>query len=111
MTDRGTPPAYTSSIVTSTPVLCLSLSKYDFVHQVDAATQALILGFSRTRDMDDRAIRASIAKTFSWEVEKRKALGHVIAESAERRRLESPRLNGRMEPRSSRLTPRAGTAR
>lgn len=110
MADRGTPLVYASSILTSTPVLCLSLSKYDFIHQIDTATQALILGFSSTHDMDDHAIRASIAKTFSWEVEKRKALGHVIAESAERRRLESPRLNGRMEPKANTLTPRTGTA-
>jgi hypothetical protein len=111
MADRGVPPVYSTSILTSTPVLCLCLSKYDFVHQIDAATQALIFGFASTQDLDDRAIRASIAKTYLWEVEKRKALGHVIAESAERRRLESPRLNGRMEPNFKALTPRTGRAR
>jgi len=92
MMDRGMPPTYASSIVSSTPVVCLGLSKYDFVHNIDAPTQELILSFSATYGMDDRAIRASIAKTFEWEVQKKQEVKHVLANSAnERRKMESPR--------------------
>jgi len=91
MSDRGMPPVYTSSIVTNSPTVCLCLSKYDFVHHIDATTQSLILGFSSLYSMDDRAIRASIAKTFQWEVDKKSAVHSVLVESAERRRLDSPR--------------------
>ena len=62
-----------------TPVLVLTLSKYDFYHQIDAKSQQMMKAYARKYYPDDFAIRRQIAQQYQWVEYKNRLFEEVAA--------------------------------
>uniref|UniRef100_A0A7S4AYH9 Cyclic nucleotide-binding domain-containing protein n=1 Tax=Chrysotila carterae TaxID=13221 RepID=A0A7S4AYH9_CHRCT len=65
---------HTASVVSSTAVQVLALTKFDFYHHVDARTQELMQAYAKKYYLDDGGIRQSIHDQHKWEEYKKSLL-------------------------------------
>ena len=70
---------HSASVVSTTPVELLLLSKYDFYHHVDQPTQDLMKSSAEKFYFDEDTIRKSIAKQHRWDAYKRGLVSEVLS--------------------------------
>jgi len=70
---------HTASIVTITPTIVFTLSKYDFYHQVDVKSQQMMQAYAKKFYPDEFAIRRQIDQQYQWVAYKNKLFGEVAA--------------------------------
>ena len=93
---------HSASVVSTTPVELLLLSKYDFYHHVDQPTQDLMKSYAEKFYFDEDKIRRSIQKQHRWDAYKQGLLQEVLSPRA------SPRATPRASPRAAGGKPRGG---
>ena len=69
--------AHSASVVSTTPVEVLLLSKYDFYHLIDQQTQTLMRNYADKFYFDESAIRAQIKEQNRWENYKKDLLREI----------------------------------
>lgn len=70
--------AHSASVVSSTRVEVLILSKYDFYHHVDQKTQELMSNYADKFYFDEDNIRRTIHKQHRWDCYKQDLLQSVL---------------------------------
>ena len=70
---------HSASVVTTTPVECLLLSKHDFYHFIDAKTQAVLKAYGEKFYFDEERIRRAIVKQHKWVEYKKDLVKDVLS--------------------------------